>query len=1662
MTQTVKLPNGDTLNFPDDMPDDAIAKAIADNYPEYAPKGAAPAAAAPAATVPNPVAPDPVVAGGTGSGGSMLDAVSGWYGRAKQAILDTPVLAPGQEPGQPAPNAELMAGAKGGPDFTDLPVTPEYLRAMQAQWNAATPAQRRELAGRQDHMGVVARRMNAARPALAAEEAPDTLGILGNKGVQLDTTSAMDMLDPTAEARTRRLIRAGVRGDLAADEARVAAARDIPTGAEVGVRSSVSASDFDFATFKKFNEDPLWSNPAVRGAAKGYEGYKQGILGMNQAIGEAVGLDVSGQAAMAKESRGTTDAMGERGGYLQRQFEGTISSIAQQLPAMIGGAVTGSEGAVLASMFASTFGQEYSDSRAKGQAQGAALTRAGLFGAFEVIGEKAGLGERMGLLKEMAHGIDTPMLARWMANTLRSELPGEMLTTTGQFLIDKDSTIGMNQRAGWDDYLQQMADTVTQTIMQGAIMGAGTGGIKHVRRYVTGQTDRGAEFDANAAQRDALSSWNTNGLSPSSRAGGNPPGGSGWNGPAERREPTLGDIAAAGSVDDAIAAADAVVSAPVSTPAAPRTGLDPATVPSAADIDALEQAAGFTADHTPDEQQAAQDHLITERQARAQEAAGKRQGETSLADLPPGGEPAPALDPAGKSADDIADWHPFPPESRTLGVPRAQMPQIKAEHRGAMVNFLNARGIAHEQVTIDANDLKPTQREFSASKVDKAINYEGGNRSILISSDNYVLDGHHQWMAAAVKGEPVQAIRLNAPIKELVKTVHEFPSATVDTASAPAAGLGQGARIGQTALDANAQRIQRQEDAVRAAAESLEKRKSTGGQRARERLKQENPFLGFLASHGVKIDERSDTGGQKGRAGGIMVPGYGPLYRAGGKRLDELAQLAHEAGFLSDQDVNDSTDNGGTRKLADMIQRAAHAKEVIQPAAGLLDAVAPTADQHLIVEAQRLGLPIEGKTADQLYDAVRAAHDAEEGRRETSGATSIDEQDQVDQLAEQIPPQQLIDADIPLNLNDPRLAPDHELTEEEIDAIFGIQKASGPRADRGEAEGDATETASEGAAPVGQPGRDEGQDLLTSYSASDLAAREEEAAARAKRVQAERDKLEARQKKEQDAKEAKVRADATVDDFQLGQDANDQLSGKTGLFDAPSETESGKTATDAAVVTRGEDGAPVPVDPKAGLKKEIERARGKKGEQLDNATAPEHIAGVDDRELGQIVAEFKDAQAEMMQGEHPITNIFQPPKKKDIVRLADKARATGKLWNEDESKQYRDWLTEAKALTKKKKPVPAELTAKIEAFEKKYLPFAAKLKKEAAAIVEKWKEQTRAQHDDPAKRSANSQKVVLSFFDLSGEWSRPWEEAGYQVYRFDIQDDPVVGDVNNFSAEFFGDWFGDFDGMEVYAILAACPCTDFASSGNRHFVAKDADGRTVASVKLVHQTLKAIEYFKPAIWALENPVGRIEKLGGLPPWRLSFDPYHLGDDYTKKTLIWGRFNADLPVAPAEPTEGSKMWSQYGGKSMETKNARSETPEGFSYGFFLANNAIDHPALALHGKFDRLDRNLIQKALDAGVTADEIESAVEDHYYMELDDDAANNAIRDLIGEAKEEGRAPAEEEVDQIPLEFYATVTVPYRALGAAEPVDLAADKALANTRDEMQQLEDMLKCMGD
>lgn len=190
----------------------------------------------------------------------------------------------------------------------------------------------------------------------------------------------------------------------------------------------------------------------------------------------------------------------------------------------------------------------------------------------------------------------------------------------------------------------------------------------------------------------------------------------------------------------------------------------------------------------------------------------------------------------------------------------------------------------------------------------------------------------------------------------------------------------------------------------------------------------------------------------------------------------------------------------------------------------------------------------------------------------------------------------------------------------------------------------------------------------------------------------------------------------------------------------------------------------------------------------------------------------------------------------------------------------------------------------------------------------------------------SQKKIILSLFDYSGNWPKYYKENGYDVYQIDLK---FGIDILELTRE-------DFSFDSVHGILAAPPCTDFAGSGAQWWKAKDEDGRTEESLKLIDKTIEIINWFTPEWWALENPVGRLQKLRPQlgQPWY--FQPFWYGDPYTKKSGLCGKFNKNLPRNEVEPTEGSKMWLKYGGKSERTKELRSITPLGFAKAFYLAN------------------------------------------------------------------------------------------------------------------------------
>lgn len=284
---------------------------------------------------------------------------------------------------------------------------------------------------------------------------------------------------------------------------------------------------------------------------------------------------------------------------------------------------------------------------------------------------------------------------------------------------------------------------------------------------------------------------------------------------------------------------------------------------------------------------------------------------------------------------------------------------------------------------------------------------------------------------------------------------------------------------------------------------------------------------------------------------------------------------------------------------------------------------------------------------------------------------------------------------------------------------------------------------------------------------------------------------------------------------------------------------------------------------------------------------------------------------------------------------------------------------------------------------------------EADKVIQSWMDEAARQGKDT--KLGNYNRTIISLFDASGVMSAPWEEAGYNVIRYDIQNGD---DIHDFDAESLIERHGNDN---VWAVIAQPPCTDFASSGAQWWAEKDAAGITEISNELVRQSMRTIELFRPPVWWLENPVGRIQKLNNLPDPLLSFDPWHFGDPWTKRTNYWGNFNNQLPQANVEPVEGSKVHKLPSSAKFE----RSLTPEGVAYAMFMANNAAAMSAPErMAREFHGISKEDFAAALAAGHAEYDIKSAIEDSYY-ENDLETVRETLADLASEGAQSGQLPA-------------------------------------------------------
>lgn len=228
--------------------------------------------------------------------------------------------------------------------------------------------------------------------------------------------------------------------------------------------------------------------------------------------------------------------------------------------------------------------------------------------------------------------------------------------------------------------------------------------------------------------------------------------------------------------------------------------------------------------------------------------------------------------------------------------------------------------------------------------------------------------------------------------------------------------------------------------------------------------------------------------------------------------------------------------------------------------------------------------------------------------------------------------------------------------------------------------------------------------------------------------------------------------------------------------------------------------------------------------------------------------------------------------------------------------------------------------------------------------------------------TSNQDKIILDLCGGTGAWSAPYAGGGYDVRlltlpMFDVtktyigEDElvffPPEGKIGKKMRVPF---------VSIYGILAAPPCTMFSLARTTAKTPRDFNEGMAAVQACLEIIWSVRKKHKLTFWALENPMGYLRQFLGKPP--LTFDPCDYGDGYTKRTDLWGYYNAPTK-RPRQMTEdeiarcainnrkyhgppvdkkGVTDWQKWGNNFGNRRQAmlRAITPAGFATQFFNAN------------------------------------------------------------------------------------------------------------------------------
>lgn len=123
-----------------------------------------------------------------------------------------------------------------------------------------------------------------------------------------------------------------------------------------------------------------------------------------------------------------------------------------------------------------------------------------------------------------------------------------------------------------------------------------------------------------------------------------------------------------------------------------------------------------------------------------------------------------------------------------LGLSRSSMPQIDADKQQDFHDYLEANGVTIDASQVPIRTLRLTQNEINKMKVWKIMKQIRNKKPmgrVWVSSDNYVVDGSHRFVAALnMDGKQrMKVYKVDLPAMEFVKLARQFNGVRYRTVS---------------------------------------------------------------------------------------------------------------------------------------------------------------------------------------------------------------------------------------------------------------------------------------------------------------------------------------------------------------------------------------------------------------------------------------------------------------------------------------------------------------------------------------------------------------------------------------------------------------------------------------------------------------------------------------------------------------------------------------------------------------------------------------------------------------------------------------------------------------------------------------------------------------